>query len=76
MMNRDGSESFAIPKTALPPDNERMTILFIVLIILVLLSFGGGIARPAYRPHGISVGSILLIILILWLFGVFGSRPF
>jgi hypothetical protein len=53
-----------------------MSILFIVLIVLVLLSFGGGFARPAYRTHGISLGTILLIVLLLWAFGVFGTRPF
>jgi len=52
-----------------------MPILFIVLIVLVVLSFGGGMAQPRYRTHGISLGTILLIILLLWLFGVFGSRP-
>ncbi|HZK80657.1 MAG TPA: hypothetical protein VFC46_06305 [Humisphaera sp.] len=51
-------------------------ILFIILIVLLVISFGGGMARPAYRTPGISVGTILLIILILWLLGVFGSRPF
>ena len=68
--------SFDVPVTALLPDNARMLILFIILIFFILFSFGGGIARPAYRPHGISLGTILLIVLILWLFGVFGSRPF
>ncbi len=53
-----------------------MSILFIILIVLVVLSFGGGAYRPAYRTHGISFGTILLIVLLLWLFGVFGSRPF
>jgi hypothetical protein len=53
-----------------------MSILFIILIILVLTSFGGGFYRPAYRTHGISVGTILLIVLLLWMFGVFGSRPY
>ncbi|HWE01757.1 MAG TPA: hypothetical protein VG326_05045 [Tepidisphaeraceae bacterium] len=53
-----------------------MSILFIILIVLVILSFGGGVARPAYRTPGISLGTILLIILVLWLFGVFGSRPY
>jgi hypothetical protein len=53
-----------------------MIILFIILIILALGSYGGGMYRPAYRTHGISVGTILLIILLLWIFGVFGSRPF
>jgi hypothetical protein len=53
-----------------------MTILFIILIILVIGSFGGGMAQPNYRTHGISLGTILLIVLLLWVFGVFGSRPF
>ena len=53
-----------------------MPILLIVLIVLIVLSFGGGVSRPQYRRHGISVGTILLIVLVLWLLGVFGSRPF
>jgi hypothetical protein len=53
-----------------------MPILLIVLIVLILLSFGGGFYQPTYRTPGISIGTILLIILILWLLGVFGSRPF
>jgi hypothetical protein len=53
-----------------------MSILFILLIVLVVMSFGGGFYRPAYRTPGISLGSILLIVLLLWMFGVFGSRPF
>jgi hypothetical protein len=53
-----------------------MPFLFIVLIVLVVMSFGGGFYRPAYRTHGISLGSILFIVLLLWIFGVFGSRPF
>jgi hypothetical protein len=53
-----------------------MPILFIVLIVVIVLSFGGGVAQPRYRTHGISVGTILLIVLILWLLGVFGARPF
>jgi len=51
------------------------TILFILLIILILVAFGGGISRPTYRTPGISVGTILLIVLLLWIFGVFGTRP-
>jgi len=50
-------------------------LLLIFLIILILGSFGGGFYRPAYRTHGISVGTVLLIVLILWMLGVFGSRP-
>jgi hypothetical protein len=53
-----------------------MPILLIVLIVLILLSYGGGMYRPAYRTPGISIGTILLIVLVLWLLGVFGSRPF
>jgi hypothetical protein len=53
-----------------------MSILFIILIILVVMSFGGGFYQPTYRTPGISLGTILLIVLLLWLFGVFGSRPF
>ena len=56
-------------------DNASMPVLFIVLIVLVILSFGGGLAQPRYRTHGISLGTILLIVLLLWLFGVFGTRP-
>jgi hypothetical protein len=53
-----------------------MPILFIILIVLILLSYGGGMYNPAYRMPGISLGTILLIVLVLWLLGVFGSRPF
>ena len=53
-----------------------MPILLIILIILILLSYGGGVYQPTYRRHGISLGTILLIVLVLWLLGVFGSRPF
>ena len=52
------------------------TLLVIVLILLILGAFGGGLSRPNYRTPGISVGTVLLIILLLWIFGVFGSRPF
>ena len=51
------------------------TILFILLIILILVAFGGGLSRPNYRTPGVSVGTVLLIVLLLWIFGVFGSRP-
>jgi hypothetical protein len=57
-------------------DNICMTILFIILIVLVISSFGGGMAQPAYRPHGVGLGTVLLIVLLLWFFGVFGHRPF
>jgi hypothetical protein len=67
---------FTVTPIFLRSDNGTMPILLIVLIVLILLSYGGGMSRPQYRTHGISVGTILLIILILWLLGVFGSRPF
>lgn len=44
-----------------------MLILFIILIVLILMSYGGGFYQPAYRTHGISIGTILLIVLLLWL---------
>jgi hypothetical protein len=53
-----------------------MLIIFILLILLALGSFGGGFYRPAYRTHGISLGTVLLIVIILWALGVFGTRPF
>jgi hypothetical protein len=53
-----------------------MTILFIILIVLMLTSFGGGFYSSSYRTPGISLGTILVIVLLLWVFGVFGSRPF
>jgi len=57
-------------------ETAYMSILFIILIVLVIGSYGGGFYQPAYRTHGISIGTVLLIVLLLWLFGVFGSRPF
>ena len=70
-------ESLHVTPIIALPDNVAMpSILLIVLIVLVLLSFGGGFARPAYRTHGISLGTVLLIVLLLWIFGVFGPRPY
>ena len=51
-------------------------IIFIILLLVALGSFGGGMARPAYRTHGISLGTVLLIVLVLWALGVIGTRPF
>ena len=51
-------------------------ILVILLVLLILGAFGGGLARPNFRGPGIGIGSLLLIILLLWVLGVFGSRPF
>jgi hypothetical protein len=53
-----------------------MPILFIILIVLILMSFGGGMYQPTYRTHGVSLGTVLLIVLVLWVLGVFGPRPF
>jgi uncharacterized membrane protein len=53
-----------------------MLILFIILIVLMLGSYGGGFYQPTYRRHGITLGTVLLIVLVLWVLGVFGSRPF
>src|SRR5687767_1720388 len=68
--------AFGVPVIRCTSENAVMpTILFILLIILILVAFGGGISRPTYRTPGISVGTILLIVLLLWIFGVFGTRP-
>lgn len=49
----------------------------IILILLILALFGGGFySKGRYRGGGIGLGTILLIVLILWLLGVFGTRPF
>jgi hypothetical protein len=53
-----------------------MLILFIIVIVLMLGSYGGGFYQPTYRTHGITLGTVLLIVLVLWVLGVFGSRPF
>ena len=52
-----------------------MLILFIILIVLAIGSFGGGMRSTQYRPHGIGLGTVLLIVLVLWALGVFGTRP-
>ena len=52
------------------------TLLIVILVLLILGAFGGGLSRPAYRGPGIGIGTVLLIILILWVLGVFGTRPF
>ena len=52
-------------------------LLLILLIVLIIALFGGGFySKGPYRGGGIGLGTILLIILILWLAGVFGTRPF
>ena len=56
--------------------DARQRIALIVLIVLILMSFVGGFYQPTYRTHGVSLGTVLLIVLLLWIFGVLGSRPF
>ncbi|HQY89753.1 MAG TPA: hypothetical protein PK402_13960 [Tepidisphaeraceae bacterium] len=52
-------------------------MLFILLVVLVIIMFSGGFyAKGPYRGGGIGLGTVLLIVLLLWLLGVFGSRPF
>lgn len=47
------------------------------LILVILALFGGGLySKGPYRGSGIGLGTVLLIILVLWLLGVFGMRPF
>jgi hypothetical protein len=65
-----------VPGNAVSRDAGWMLIIFIILILLMLGSFGGGFYQPAYRTHGTSLGTVLLIVLVLWALGVFGSRPF
>jgi hypothetical protein len=78
---RDIAEGFygagaSLPRTALRCENARMPILFILLAVILVLSLAGAYTKKEYRIHGVSLGTILLIVLLLWLFGVFGSRPF
>jgi hypothetical protein len=52
-------------------------MLLVLLIVLIIIMFGGGFyAKGPYRSGGIGLGPVLLIILVLWALGVFGSRPF
>ena len=52
-------------------------LMLILLVLVIVALFGGGLStKGPYRGGGIGLGTILLIILLLWLFGVFGSRPF
>jgi hypothetical protein len=39
-------------------------MLLLIIIVLVLLSFGSGFYRTDYRTPGFGIGTILLIILI------------
>jgi hypothetical protein len=51
-------------------------LLLVLLVLFMPGAFGGGLSRPAYRGPGIGVGTLLLVVLLLRVFGVFGSRPF
>ncbi len=52
-------------------------LMLIVLILVILFLFGGSAySKGPYRGGGIGLGTILLIVLILWVVGAFGSRPF
>lgn len=52
-------------------------MLLIVLVILIVLAFGGGLYSPAYRTGGFGLGGLLIIILILFLmFGGGHGRVF
>jgi hypothetical protein len=55
------------------PSKEHAMSLLIIIIILILLFGGGGIGYRSYGPMGggIGLGGILVIILILYLLGVF-----
>jgi hypothetical protein len=66
-----------VPRIAVRCETVHMPlILFILLIVLMFGSFGGGFYEPSYRTPGISVGTVLLVIVVLWALGVFGRRPF
>lgn len=45
-------------------------LLTIVLIVMVVMAFGGGIGYRGgnYRNHGIGLGTILLVVLLVLLF--------
>ena len=52
-------------------------MLLILLIIIIVLMLGVGFyAKGPYRNGGFGLGTVLLIILVLWVLGVFGPRPF
>jgi len=50
-------------------------MLLIVLILLILFVFGGGhfYDNGAYRTQGFGLGTLLIVILIVWL--LLGSGP-
>jgi hypothetical protein len=46
-------------------------VLLIILIVLAVLAFGGGFYNPTFRGPGIGLGTILVIVLIIYLVGGF-----
>jgi hypothetical protein len=51
-------------------------MILLILILILLFGFGGGYwggnHYPGYGPH-IGLGTILVVCLIIWLLGGFGS---
>ena len=46
-------------------------MLLILIIVLVLVCFGGSFYNPTFRGPGIGLGTILVILLIIYLLGGF-----
>lgn len=44
-----------------------MSLLLVLLVVLVLVSLGGGSLNPAYRTPGWSIGGVLLVVLVILL---------
>jgi hypothetical protein len=61
----------------LPPRKKEICMGLIILIVILLLVFGGGGGYYGYNRWGyaggggIGVGTILLILVVCWLLGVF-----
>jgi hypothetical protein len=55
-----------------------IAMLLILLIVLVLCSYGGGFYGPeAYRGPGIGVGTLLLVLLLVLIFShALGPWPY
>jgi hypothetical protein len=46
-------------------------MLTVLLIVLIVLAFGGGFYHAPFRGPGISIGAILFIVLLFYLLGGF-----
>jgi hypothetical protein len=46
-------------------------MLLILLIVLALVCFGGGFYHEPFRGPGIGLGTVLVIVLIIYLLGGF-----